>query len=627
MLSDENIHYKTFLKNHFFVYLTLSIMAEKYNASNIAVEQILNFIKSEEIAIPEIQRPFVWKPKQVRDLIDSLYTGYPTGYLIISQSPNMKLKNGTLSEGKKIMIDGQQRVTALMTAIMGIEIINSEFEKKRIKISFNPLAIDDDEVFKVQDNAVLKDKKWISDISDVFKSDFKRGSFVNQYCNSNPEMDTDILHEILDNLIGIKNRQIGVITLDKDLTIDEVTEIFIRINSQGAKLNQADFAMSKIAANVKYGGNTLRKAIDYFSHLAVQPDWYHEMTKDKEFMDTIFAQKIKWLKDDREDIFDPSYGDILRVAFMHKFNRGKMKDLVSLLGGRDFQTRDYKEAIAEESFKKLTDGVIDFMNEFSFTNFVLAMKSAGFVSNKLINSQITLDFAYTLYLILNNNNKIDKTQLKHYVAKWYVLSTLTSRYITSPETVMDLDIRRITEKGFLEYFREIESANISDTFWEIGLVQNLETSAINSPYFNVFLAAQVHASDNSLFMNGTKVLDLINTMGDIHHIFPKGYLHDNGITDKAKYNQIANYTYLDTQTNISIGKEAPNIYFKEVFNQCDSKVIKFGNIYDINILLGNLKANCIPENIINMDASKFEDFLYERRKLIAKKIKDYYFSL
>ena len=391
-------------------------MAEKYNASNIAIEQILNFIKSGEIAIPEIQRPFVWKPKQVRDLIDSLYTGYPTGYLIISQSPNMKLKDGTLSEGKKIMIDGQQRVTALMTAIMGLEVINSDFEKRRIKISFNPLAIDEDEVFKVQDNAILKDKKWITDIAEVFKTDFKRGSFVSQYCESNPEMDSDRLHDILDNLIGIKNRQIGVITLDKELTIDEVTEIFIRINSQGAKLNQSDFAMSKIAANVKYGGNALRKAIDYFSHLAVQPDWYHEMTKDKDFMESKFAPKIKWLKDDREEIFAPGYGDILRVAFMYKFGRGKMKDLVSLLGGRDFETRDYKEEIAEASFGKLTDGVMDFMNEFSFTNFILSVKSAGFISNRLINSQMTLDFAYTLYLILNNNNQIDKTQIKHFVS-------------------------------------------------------------------------------------------------------------------------------------------------------------------------------------------------------------------
>jgi hypothetical protein len=602
-------------------------MAEKYLASNVAIEQILNFIKSGEIAIPEIQRPFVWKPKQVRDLIDSLYTGYPTGYIIISQSPNMRLKDGSLSEGKKIMIDGQQRVTALMTSIMGIEVINSDFERKRIKIAFNPLANNEDEMFKVQDNAILKDKKWIVDIAEVFKPDFKRGSFVSNYCELNPEIDTDKLHDVLDNLISIKNRQIGVISLDKELTIDEVTEIFIRINSQGAKLNQSDFAMSKIAANEKYGGNKLRKAIDYFSHLAVQPDWYYEMTKDHEFMSSEYASKVKWLKDDREDIFDPGYGDILRVSFMYKFGRGKMKDLVSLLGGRDFETRDYKEEIAEKSFEKLTEGVMDFMNEFSFTNFILAIKSAGFISNRLTNSQMTLDFAYTLYLILNKNNEIDKTQIKHYVSKWYVFSTLTSRYITSPETVMDSDIRRISEKGFIEYFKEMEEANLSDTFWKVGLVQDLETSAINSPFFNVFLASQVHSNDNSLFMNGTKVRDLITTLGDIHHIFPKSYLQKLGITEKSKYNQIANYTYLDTQTNISIGEKAPNEYFNVVFNQCNSGNLKYGNISDLEVLRKNLESNCIPNDIVKMDASNYDEFLLERRKLMANKIREYYYTL
>ncbi|MBM3455039.1 MAG: DUF262 domain-containing protein [Bacteroidetes bacterium] len=602
-------------------------MAEKYQASNVAVEQILNFIKSGEIAIPEIQRPFVWKPKQVRDLIDSLYTGYPTGYIIISQSPNMRLKDGSLSEGKKIMIDGQQRVTALMTSIMGIEVINSDFERKRIKIAFNPLANNEDEMFKVQDNAILKDKKWIVDIAEVFKSEFKRGGFVSNYCKLNPDIDADELHNILDNLISIKNRQIGVITLNKELTIDEVTEIFIRINSQGAKLNQSDFAMSKIAANEKYGGNKLRKAIDYFSHLAVQPEWYQEMIKDKEFMVTDYAPKLKWLKDDREDIFDPGYGDILRVSFMYKFGRGKMKDLVSLLGGRDFETRDYKEEIAEKSFEKLREGVMDFMNEFSFTNFLLAIKSAGFISNRLTNSQMTLDFAYTLYLILNKKKEIDKTQIKHYVSKWYVFSTLTSRYITSPETVMDLDIRRISEKGFIEYFKEMEEANLSETFWKVGLVQDLETSAINSPFFNVFLASQVHSNDNSLFMNGTKVRDLITTLGDIHHIFPKSYLQKHGITEKSKYNQIANYTYLDTQTNISIGEKAPNEYFNVVFEQCNSGNLKYGNITELEVLRKNLELNCIPNDIVKMDASNYEEFLLERRKLMANKIKKYYNSL
>ena len=161
---------------------------------------------------------------------------------------------------------------------------------------------------------------------------FDMWKFVNDYCSANREISGSELNKIMMQLTEIKNRQIGVITLNKELTIEEVTEIFIRINSQGAKLNQADFAMSKIAANEIYGGNMLRKAIDYFSHLAVQPEWYTDMCKDKDFMISDYANKMKWLKDDKEEILDPDYNDILRIAFMYKFGRAKMKDLVSLLG-------------------------------------------------------------------------------------------------------------------------------------------------------------------------------------------------------------------------------------------------------------------------------------------------------
>lgn len=526
-------------------------MTEKYNASNISLDQILSYIKSGEIAIPEIQRPFVWKPRQVRDLIDSLYKGYPTGYLIISQSPDMKLKDGSLSLGKKIMIDGQQRVTALMTAIAGLEVLTNDFKKRRIKIAFNPQASEEneEEIFKVQDNAILRDKRWIADVANLFKPDFDQWAFVNEYCQQNPEVNGSQMNRILMRLLDIKNRQIGVITLNKDLNIDEVTDIFIRINSQGAKLNQADFAMSKIAANTEYGGNALRKAIDYFSHLAVEPDWYNEMAQDTLFMETSYASRLIWLKDDRASIFDPDYNDILRIAFMYKFGRAKLKDLVSLLGGRDFETREYKAQIAEESFTKLSEGVMDFMNQYTFSNFILGMKAAGFISNKLINSQMTLDFAYTLYLLLNNDTTIERSQIKHYVAKWFVMSTLTSRYTGSPETQMDFDIKRIREKGFLPFFQEVEEANLSDTFWNVRLVQLLETQIINSPFFNVFLAAQIHKGNNALFCNGTKVGYLITLIGDVHHIFPKQYLRNNGYNEKIQYNQIANFTYLDTQVN------------------------------------------------------------------------------
>lgn len=604
-------------------------MAEKYTVSTLSVETVLGYIKSGEIAIPEIQRPFVWKPKQVRDLIDSLYTGYPTGYLIISQNPDMKLKDGSLAVGKKIMIDGQQRTTALMTAIVGMDVITETFEKKRIKISFNPLVEDEseEERFKVQDNAILKNRRWIADIATVFAPDFNQWNFVNEYCKENPDVSGSIINDAIMNLLRIKSCQIGVITLDKDLTIDEVTEIFIRINSQGAKLNQSDFAMSKIAANVTYGGNLLRKGIDYFSHLAVQPDWFPDMCKDEDFRTSDFFKAMSWLKDDREDIFDPNYGDILRIAFMYKFGRGKMKDLVSLLGGRDFETREHREEIAEKSFALLKDGVLEFMNKYSFSNFILAIKSAGFISPKLINSDMTLDFAYTLYLLLHSNSEFDSKQVDEYVVKWYVLTTLTSRYITSPETVMDADLRSIKAKGFIQFFNEIQAAELSETFWNIGLVQKLETSAINSPYFNVFIAAQIRNSEDALFSKGTKISDLITIMGDVHHIFPKKYLMTNGWQDRAKYNQIANYTFLDTQVNKDISDNAPNEYFTKAFTACETGSSSYGNIKDAEELKENLKSNCIPLEITNMGYADYPRFLEYRRQMMALKIKAYYENL
>ena len=603
-------------------------MAEKYNVENKPLEQVLGFIKSGEIAIPEIQRPFVWKPVQVRDLIDSLYMGYPTGYLIMSQSPDMKLKNGTITAGKKIMIDGQQRITALMTAIVGTEVTNADFKKYRIKIAFNPLAPDDDEEkFKVQTPAVIKDKRWIADIADVFKTDFDSFEFVQRYCSLNEGVTSKDLNKVIMRLIDIKNRQIGIIALNNELTIDEVTEIFIRINSQGTKLNQADFAMSRLAANEKFGGNTLRKAVEYFSHLAVSPEWYSDMSKDTAFMATPYASKMSWLRNDRETIYDPDFNDILRVSFMYKFGRAKMKDLVALLEGRNFETRENEESISENTFKTLSEGVMDYMSQYSFSNFILAIKSAGFISTKLINSQMTLDFAYTLYLLLNADPEIEKTKIKHYVLKWYVLTTLTSRYITSPESFMDYDIKRIKERGFLNYFNEVENADLSENFWQTQLPQRLESASISSPYLNVFFAAQIFFGDNALFCNGTKVGDLINVVGDVHHIFPRKYLIKNKITERNKYNQIANFTYLDPQINKAIADDAPGVYFKAALDAAECGKSIYGDIATKEELLANMELNGIPAEAADWFYPDYDAFLTARRINMAKKIRAYYEKL
>ena len=606
----------------------MSASYDKYTVTQYSVNSLLGYIDAGGIAIPEIQRPFVWKGKQVRDLIDSLYNGYPTGYLIIWQNPDVKLKNGDSAVGKKVLIDGQQRVTALMTAIAGYKILTENYEEKTIRIAFNPLAEEDEDRFAVTTPAHEKSSFWIPDISVVFKPDFDSYEFLETYAEKNPGVSKKEVNKRITKLLSIKSCQIGAILLVPQLDISEVTEIFVRINSQGKRLNEADFAMSKIAADEKYGGNTLRKAIDYFCHLAVDPAFFGQLSEgDKEFMSTPFADKLRWLKDDREDIYDPDYNDMLRVSFMHQFGRGKLGDLVSLLSGRDFVDRTFKDEIVEDSFAKLTLGVNNFMNQYNFEQFVLAIKSAGFITSKLLNSQMTLDFAYTLYLILKKDEEISKIEIKRYIQKWFVLSTLTSRYIGSPESQMDRDLRGIASKGFKVFLEENENALLSDAFWDVGLVQNLETSSISSPYLNTYLAAQIFFGDKSLLSNSSKVSDLISVAGDVHHIFPKEYLKQSGITEKSRYNQVANYAYLDTGVNISVGKKAPNDYFATALEQCQTGKIKVGTITNEQELLDNLSANCIPAEVIEMTSDDYFAFLEQRRKLMAQKIKEYYYSL
>lgn len=603
-------------------------MKDCYSVTTYSVQSILGLIESGDIAIPEIQRPFVWDSTKVRDLVDSLYHGYPTGYLITWKNPDVKIKGGGVAEGKTVLIDGQQRVTALTAALAGKAVLNDDYESKRIKIAFNPLYEGEDTPFAVLTPVIEKDSRWISDIAEFFAPDFDSWSFVNDYIQANPDCNPKIVNSRITDLKAIATRQLGCIVVAAECSIDEVTDIFIRINSKGAVLSQADFAMSKIAADEAHGGNMLRKAIDYYCHLSVKPEFWTTITEnDAEFMASEYAAKAAWLKDDKDDIYDPDYNDVLRVAFMHMFRRGKLADLVSLLSGRDFEARDFKSEIADASFAKLHDGVIKFMHKGNFQDFTAALRSAGFVSPAIIGSKGAVNFAYNLYLTLKEDGSIPSTDVKRWVQRWYVMSVLTGRYSGSSESIMDRDMRGIADRSFVSFYNEITASQLSDNFWSVTLPQSLTTTSIRTGAWMVYVASQVRAADNTLFTNGFKVADVIGNVGDIHHIFPKAYLRKEIDAPQRLYNQIANYTYLEKRINIAIGEKSPGEYFSQARAAIIERKPYFGDISDEETLASSLKANCIPEGVFHMTAKDYETFLAERRTLMAQKIRQYFESL
>ena len=562
----------------------------QYEVNNCSIQTLLSWIRSGEIAIPEIQRPFVWDSTKVRDLIDSLYAGFPVGYIIVWKNPDVRLKDGTISSGKKILIDGQQRITALQAAIVGEPVIGSNYRKKRIKIAFHPL----EQRFEVANPAIEKDGAWIPDIAPLYQPGFDSFNFVIDYC--------------------IKNQ----------LDIAQVTEIFIRINSKGVVLSQADFAMSKISSDDRYGGNHIRKTMDYFCHLMQKPEDFEAIRQsDTEFVASEGFSKIKWIINEHEDIYVPDYTDVLRVAFTFKLLRGRIADLVSLLSGRDFNSRDYQESIAEESFAKLKEGVLEFVSKTNFQRYLMIVKSTGIISPSMIHSQNVLNFGYALYLLLRTNGE-DAAIIEKVVRRWLVLTILTGRYSGSPESTFDYDIKRFQANDPMEFLENTEAGELSDAFWNNILVTKLDTSVASSPMFHVFLVAQVKMGDCGFLSEQIDVKSLIEQRGDIHHIFPKKYLQKCGIKERSLYNQIANYVYTQSEINVKIKDQAPKEYMAQVKEHCTGGNAVYGGINSLAKLEANMNANCIPQEIFDMDYTQFENFLEKRRHLMAQKIRNYY---
>lgn len=599
-------------------------MSTKFEVNNVSISTLLGYVKDGTIAIPEIQRPFVWDSTKVRNLIDSLYKGYPVGYIITWKNPEVRLKDGSKSEGKQILIDGQQRITALTAALLGQQVLNNNYKKVRIKIAFNIKT----EEFQTLNPAIEAQESWIPDIS-AFMEDgsINTWEFITNY-SKKFDIEPNIVNERINKLIQIKNVSIGRIELGSSLDIDTVTEIFIRINSAGVVLSQADFAMSKISVNKEYRGNEIRKTIDYFCHITKNPiDYENIKNNDPEFTKIDASNKISWIKDKSEDIYRPSYVDVLRVAFTYKFKRGKLQDLVSLLSGRDFETREYREDVIEDSYAMLSSGINDFVNQSNFERYIMILKSAGAIRDDLIRSQNVVNFGYILYLTLKQRN-IRPDLIEKQVRRWIVMSILTQRYASAPESAFDYDIRRLSNsEDILTVIDDEIDRQLNETFWSDILVEYFNTSVVSSPYWKTFLMAQIKLGDRGFLSKDITVRTLIENRGDIHHIFPKNYLQKNGHDNRGEYNQIANFAMLQTEINIQISDRAPVDYMKSIEKQCTGEENKFGAINNPEDLRKNMAENCIPLGFENMTEPDYKDFLLARRKLMAKKVRTYFDSL
>lgn len=578
------------------------------------VKNLVDDVRIGKIGLPDLQRPFVWKDNKVRDLFDSMLRGYPIGYVMLWESPaDYEKKKSSIGGNKKIyeepkelVIDGQQRLTALVAAMYGIRVRDKSYNEREIKISYNPLTRE----FAVWTTAIDRDQEWLSKISEVFlaKENNSFTKFRRAYINGlnearnrkgESELTDEELDQIEDNLndlLALEDFSLPTLEISVNADEQDVADIFVRVNSGGQNLNENNFIQTLIAVY------------------------------EKEIHDNI----TKFCKDSRIPKDGTSYNQIMEIDPQHLvrmavgvgFHRARLRYAYMLLRGKNLETGKYSDETRTQNLNIFKDALEEVMNLNNWHAFLNCVSNAGYVSNKIIASSNAVVFSYVLYLIGKLEYKVDSVRLNKIISKWFFMSAITYFYTGSTESEVErqfADLRNIsTAEEFIEYLEKSIAGRFTDDYFNLTLPNELNTSSAISPVWYGYIASQIVLNNSMLFSTSALAKYLLpGSSGtkiaiDKHHIFPKNHLTQIGYTTDRDRNQVANFTYLDYATNIDISDDAPALYIERYKE-------KLGEEYKTHC-----ENHALPEGFETME---YMEFLSKRRYLMAQIIKKAFLRL
>lgn len=570
---------------------------------NYDLNSLVKFIELGQIGLPDIQRPFVWKNAKVRNLFDSMYRGYPVGYLLFWENGAVEGVKAIGTDHKQVvpsllLVDGQQRLTSLFAVVKGISVIRENYSTEKIEIAFNPL----EETFEVADAAIRKDKAYIHNISDVWAKDADIFDLTDNYLSNlatSREVtteDTKKVRKAISKLQQLLTFPFTALQLAATVDEEQVSEVFVRINSEGKTLNQADFILTLMSVFWDEG----RKQLEDFCREARTP------SVDKPSPYNHFIR--------------PSPDQLLRVAVGLAFRRARLKYVYSILRGKDLETEQFSTERRDEQFEVLKQAQAKVLNLQYWHDFMKAIVQSGYRHETMISSETNLIYTYVLYLLGRTEYGVDEFTLRKVIAQWYFMVNLTGRYTSSPESKMEFDFAQLrtvkTADEFVAELRQICNSILTSDYWSISLPIELASAAARSPALFAYFAAQNLLGAKVLFSNH-KVADLLDptthayrTSLERHHLFPKAHLKSEGITDTRDINQTANFTMVEWGDNAKISDKPPKEYVPELSHRFSADEMDKMRYW-----------HALPDNWEQMD---YREFLKRRRELIARVIADAY---
>jgi hypothetical protein len=565
---------------------------------------LIEDIKSGEVALPDIQRPFVWSASKVRELIDSMYKGFPVGYLLFWDSGAEVGARRIGVESKEraprlLIVDGQQRLTSLYVVITGAEIIREDYSQGRIRIAFRP----SDSTFAVTDAAIERDPEFIPDVSKIWVSGERKNevrAFKKRLREKRElsESEADELEEAIDRLHDIRDYPFKAVELNSSVDEALVAEVFVRINSAGVTLNQADFILTLMSVFWEEG----RRDLEEFARNCKQPTLSQ-------------ASPFNWY-------IQPTPAQMLRVTVGLAFRRAVLKHVYSLLRGRDVDTGKSIPERRDAQFAKMQkahDKVLDITN---WHEFLQCLERAGFRGSKMISSDNALLFSYALWLIGRVEYGVPLDKLREVIARWFFMAHTTARYSGAFEGAFEQDVARLTEvalgdaTGFIFVLSKVVDDTFTTDYWNITLPNELATSASKSPALLAYIAALNILDADSLLSTGkvrSRLDPAITAKKGIerHHIFPRAYLSSVlNVQDKRDINQIANMALVEWADNIAISDDAPAKYWPE---QLANKKL------DPERLKQQMYWHALPRA---WETMTYQEFLEARRRLMGVVVRD-----
>ena len=578
------------------------------------VGDLLSDVRNGKVGLPDLQRPFVWKDSKARDLLDSMLKGYPIGYIMLWQSPEDYATVNHIGTNDKayiqpdyLVIDGQQRLTALLAAISGIKVKDNNYAERQIRIAFNPLTRE----FAVWTEAYERNPEWISGISAVFIADANhdvpkfRRQFIKD-CNSGRQKNgkailTDDEEEIIETnineLLNLSIYTLPTLRINAKATEEDVAEVFVRVNSGGQKLTEKNFIETLLAVY----DNDVHDKIDKFCADSRIP---------KDGTAYNFILKV-----------DPSH--LIRMAVAVGFRRARLRYAYMLMRGKDLETGIVTKEEMDANLTKFKNALDEVTNLNNWHTFMGLFAEAGYVNGNIVASSNAVVFCYVLYLLGKYDYKVQPITLQKIIKKWIFMSTITYFYTGSTESEVEkqfADLRNVkTADELVLYLEGVIYTKFTDDYFNLTLPADLMSAAATSPAWFGYIAALNVLGTPMLFSTTTLAAKLLPGASgdkkavDKHHIFPKNYLTGIGYTSDRDRNQIANFTYLDYNTNIDISDYPPADYV-ERYRQ------KLGE--------DGYKKTC-AENALPVDFEKmsYPDFLEQRRKLMAGIVKQAYQKL